>query len=578
MLRAIFINPPTILAFLMIAIGVCVFRFDALAKSAGACQIKDMGLIAGRSDGLRSIFAFPTIQEAVPNSEVVTSCVKLTGLSVPMPAQMLRGSLISLNDAPFVEGPVTVKEGDEVRVKVKAASNSDERKQDYMQFGGAGSFGSTVGSWGNLVIRTRNTARSAKVFKVGPTRNYKQITEIVNELSAGDIVEVDSGTYEAFELKRAGSLNAPITIRGVGANRPVVSGGSWGVSFKYSDNVIIENFEITGASHICLRTMANNVTVRNVYIHDCPRNGVLGADLDNGTNIFDRVEITRSGSVIPGELINHALYVATDRDSFPDALLRVQQSYFHANKGNSIKSRAGRAEIYFNWIDVPNDPDSYYSLELVGYQEYATDKPINADIVGNVLVHRKTYGIRLGGDGTGTSKGRVRMANNTVVVSAQFGPYSPVIRFFQEIDSLYLLKNAFVIEEGANFAMRLLRSDVSKWVSGQPKVAGVNNLLPVNAYIDAVAPLNKIVLQSTVYANSVISNSALSSLDVTPRPASKLLNAAPPLSTVESGYEIPNPLLKFSFYRHSKAQSAMLTENWASNLKPVEVLLNIGAH
>jgi hypothetical protein len=170
------------------------------------------------------------------------------------------------------------------------------------------------------------------------------------------------------------------------------------------------------------------------------------------------------------------------------------------------------------------------------------------------------------------------MANNTVIVSAQFGPYSPVIRFFQEIDSLYLLNNAFVIEEGANFPLRLFRSDVSKWVSGQAKVAGANNLLPLNAYVDAVAPLNQTVLQSTVYANAVITSAAFSSLDVTPRAGSKLLNTAQSLATITPGYEIPNPLLKLSFFRHSKAPSATLTESWVSSVKPIEGFSNIGAH
>jgi pectate lyase len=550
---------------------------DAKAK-AGVCKVKDISVFLGRTDGLRGIFAFPTIQEAVPDSEVVTECVKLAGLGVPMPAQMQRGSPVSVNGAAFMVGPLTVKDGDEIRVKLKASSKADDRKQEYLQFGGAGSFGANVGSWGNLVIRTRNTARPAKVFQVGPTRSYKQVTEIVNDLSAGDVVEVDSGTYAPFELTRAGTLLAPITIRGVGATRPIVNGGNWGVSFKYSDNVVLENFEISGASTICLRTMANNVTVRNVYIHNCTRHGVLGADLDNGTNIFDRVEITKSGSIIQGESYNHALYVATDRDSFPEAVLRVQQSFFHNNKGNSIKSRAGRAEIYSNWIDVPDDPDSFYSVELIGYQEYATDTPINADVVGNVLVHRKTYGLRLGGDGTGTSKGRVRMANNTLIVSAQFGPYSPVIRLDQEIDSLYLLNNAFVLEQGANFPMRLLRSGVSKWVSGRAKVAGANNVLPVNAYMDTVPPLNSISLQKTVYASSVISNAFMASLDVIPLNGSKLLNTALPLSTIAPGYEIPNPMLKLMFPLFSKRPISTQWESSFSKSKPSDSFSNIGAH
>jgi hypothetical protein len=509
----------------------------ATSTPTAGCRTKDVSLVPGRTDGLRSIFAFPTIQDVPAGTEVVSDCVRLSGLGTTMTLEMQRGSPISLNGAAFVKGVLTVRDGDEIRVRVTAAPMPDDRMQDYTVFNGNGYYG-------NIVVRTRNAARPATVYQVGPNRSYRQINEIANLLSAGDVVEVDSGVYAPFELRRAGSVAAPITIRGVGATRPVVSGGTWGVSFKLSDNVVLENFEITGATSVCLRTMANNVTVRNVYIHDCVRHGVLGADVDNGTNVFDRVEIARAGSVLPGESYNHAMYVATDRDAFPSAVLRVQQSYFHDNKGNAIKSRAGRAEIYSNWVDVPNDVDSFYSLELIGYQEYATDTPINSDVVGNVLVHRKSYGLRLGGDGTGTSKGRVRMANNTVLVGAQFGEWSPVIRLDQDIDSLYLLNNAFVLEQGASFPMRLLRSGVSNWTSGQAKVTGANNMMPVNAYMDTIAPLNAVSLQSTTYSNSLITNASMASLDVLPSTGSRLLNVALPLTTIAAGYEIPSPLLQ----------------------------------
>jgi hypothetical protein len=533
--------------------------------STPGCRTKDISLVPGRTDGLRGAFTFPTIQDAPAGAVVTSECVKLIGMGGTMALEMQRGSPISVNGGAFVKGALTVRDGDEIRVRVTAAPMPDDRLQDYAVFNGNGYHG-------NIVVRTRNAARLATVFQVGPNRTYRQINEIASQLSAGDIVEVDSGAYAPFELKRAGSADAPIIIRGVGATRPIVNGGSWGISFKFSDNVVLENFEVTGSTSICLRTMAHNVTVRNVFVHDCIRHGVLGADVDNGSNTFDRVEIARTGSVLPGESYNHAMYVATDRDAFPDAVLRVQQSYFHDNKGNSIKSRAGRTEIYANWIDVPNDVDSFYSLELIGFQEYATDSPINSDVVGNVLVHRKSYGLRLGGDSTGTSKGRVRMANNTVIVGALFGEWSPVIRLDQEIDSLYLLNNAFVLEQGANFPMRLLRSGVTQWVSGQAKVTGSGNLLPTNGYMDTIAPLNTVSLQSTIYSSSVIFSSAIATLDVTPTAGSLLLNAAKPLTTMTPGYEIPNPLLQMRGVVVSKAPAegsaipALVSDTAGSNI------------
>jgi hypothetical protein len=523
----------------MLLVVACGYPICTLAETK-TCVTKDISLVAGRSDGYRNGFAFPAITGVSPGAEVISSCVKFTGLGTPSKVQMHRKSPISVNGAPFNAGPVTIRDGDELRVRMTAWPESDSRNTEYMQFDGAG-------FWGGIVVRTGNSDRPPKVFQVGSTRKYLNMGDVVGQLRAGDVVEVDSGSYPAVEFTRAGTPDKPIIVRGVGASRPIIAGGNWTVSFKYSDNYIFENFEVTGGNAVCLRTMANNIIVRNVYIHDCLRHGVLGADLDNGTNIFDRVEIARTGNTIPGEAYAHGLYVATDRDSFPDAVLRVQNSYFHDNKGNSIKSRAGRAEIYSNMIDVPNIAESFYSLELVGFQQYSIDNPINADVVGNVFVHRKIYGMRFGGDGTGTSKGRVRMANNTIAVSKVFAEWSAVIRLDQEFDSIFLINNAFVLEEGANFPMRLFRNGVSNWVGGKPKVAGTNNVLPVRTIMDAGGPLQNIAFEATVLSNSVVANSTFTMLDLTPLAGGKLFGSAAPLSKISVGFEIANPLLELKY-------------------------------
>jgi hypothetical protein len=512
------------------------------------CGVKDFSLVPGRSDGLRIGFNFRAAAEGVPGSEVVSNCVKLTGVATPVAVQMHRGSPISINGGPFLTGPQNVKEGDEVRVRMKAFVEPDFRNAEWIQY--AGNFYT-----GGYVVRTANADRAPKVLQVGPTRPYKQLTEIVDVVRSGDVVEVDSGTYLPVEFKRAGGAVAPITIRGVGATRPIVNGGKWGVSFKYSDNMVFENFEVTGASEICMRMMANQVTIRNVFIHDCTRMGVLGSDGDNGSNTFDRVEIARTGGVYPGESYHHALYVATDRDQFPDAVLRVEHSYFHDNKGNSIKSRAKRAEIYYNFIDVPNIPDAFYSVELIGYDGSPVDSPINGDVAGNVIVLRKAYGIRLGGDGTGTSKGRVRLSNNTVVVSALFGEYWPVIRLDDEIDSVYLKNNAFVWEQGASTPSRLFRAGVSKWTSGQPKVFGSNNALPSKVYMDTQAPLIGIKFNSTLVSEGQIRSAVMPSINVTPIAGSVLRTVGQAQSDTPVDYDIPNPLLNLTYIALSSPPS-----------------------
>jgi hypothetical protein len=505
-----------------------------------ACVVKDFSLLPGRTDGIRVGFNFKSVSDAVAGSEVVSNCVKLSGVSSSVAIQMHRGSPISVNGGAFLAGLQTVKDGDEIRVRMKAFAQSDFRNAEWIQYNG------NLHS-GGFVVRTLNADRARQVFQVGPTRAYKQLTEIVELLRAGDLVEVDSGTYLPVEFTRSGSSAAPITIRGVGSTRPVIGGGKWGVSFKYANNVVFENFEITGAYEICLRLMADNVVVRNVFIHDCTRMGVLGSDNDNGSNTFDRVEITRTGGVYPGESYHHALYIATDRDAFPDAILRVEHSYLHNNKGNSIKSRAKRAEIYYNFIDAPNVQDAFYGIELIGYDGYEVDSPINGDIAGNVIVLRKAYGIRLGSDGRSSTKGRARLSNNTVVLSALFGEYWPVIRLDDEIDSVYLKNNAFVWESTATTPLRLFRAGVSKWTSGQVKVFGSNNALPSKVYMDTQAPLLGIKLNATSISEGQINSNQINSLNVTPTASSVLRSAGQLQSDTPVEYNIPDPLLSLNF-------------------------------
>src|SRR5690606_26926284 len=108
----------------------------------------------------------------------------------------------------------------------------------------------------------------------------------------------------------------------------------------------------------------------DVFVHDCDRHGILGADAGSGTVVFDRVEVTRSGAELKGESLKHGLYVATDYHGYPGSKLKIIQSYFHDNGGNAIKSRAERAEVYFNWVESRDAPGAYYTLEIIGFQEY----------------------------------------------------------------------------------------------------------------------------------------------------------------------------------------------------------------
>jgi hypothetical protein len=280
-------------------------------------------------------------------------------------------------------------------------------------------------------------------------------------------------------------------------------------------------------------------------IHDCLKHGILGADLESGSLVVDRVELTKINQVqLDGK---HVIYVATDRDAFPGAIFRVQHSYLHDNYGTSIKSRSERTEIFYNWIDAINHPRAFYSVELFGFEEYQTLEALNSDVVGNVLIHRGIYGMRFGGDGTGTSKGHVRLANNTILVGDEFEK-SYVIRLFQELDSVYLVNNAILRIGASKKPLALFRDGISKegkWSSGAIKLAGNNNFFPPSL---SFAPGATSEWTANSVGDEPTVNSASGQLDFSKLKTSQnLLNKGASLSKIPTGYGIPKPVVILEF-------------------------------
>jgi hypothetical protein len=189
--------------------------------------------------------------------------------------------------------------------------------------------------------------------------------------------------------------------------------------------------------------MANDITITQSYIHHCDRHGILGTDEGSGTLLLDRIEVSHAGGQPAGENLKHPVYVATDRDRYPNSKLKVMHSYIHDFEGNGIKSRSARNEIYYNWIEVPDLTLAYYSIELPGFEAYQSVPGIDSDVVGNVLIHHGATGVRAGGDDTGVLRGRLRMVNNTLLFGEAFSDYTPAIRHYGVLDPIYLANNIF---------------------------------------------------------------------------------------------------------------------------------------
>src|SRR3954468_7661257 len=137
-----------------------------------------------------------------------------------------------------------------------------------------------------FVAVAASPARAA-TYQIGPGKlaGFAQLPA----LKPGDVVEVDGGaSYGSVTLKTDGTADQKITIRGmrVGGKRPVLNGGVNTLDIA-SSHVVIEGFDITGGTSRCVFHRANDVTIRDTVIHDCPAHGLLGADNGSGPLFLD---------------------------------------------------------------------------------------------------------------------------------------------------------------------------------------------------------------------------------------------------------------------------------------------------
>jgi hypothetical protein len=353
---------------------------------------------------------------------------------------------------------------------------------------------------------------AGQIINVGPTRTYKTLADVQSVVVPGDVVLVDYGTYAtAARFQVDATATSPIVIRGClpgmsgcvsdpAGKRPLIKAGVnvTGQIFMMhfqGDNYVFENFEFDLAKDegnpywsdatqrgnaAAVRHQANAVTLRNIYVHDCPGHGVLGHDDEAGSLTIEYSEFAYCGDSDS----RHTLYPSTNEALYPGAVFRLQHSYLHhAQGGNMVKSRAARNEIYYNWIET-----AYYrELELIGPDWRAIEAPAHSDIVGNVIVKTSNpsgagyANVRVGHDqpddeslGLG-SRGRYRFVNNTFIMPQQFT--APVIQTFERLESIEMHNNVFYRTGGGALRV-LLESNPTVWTGGSRRVGGTYNWVP----------------------------------------------------------------------------------------------------
>lgn len=337
----------------------------------------------------------------------------------------------------------------------------------------------TSGLLAMLCLCVPSLARAA-TYVVGTSAraDYRQLDELP-ALAPGDVVELESGAvYDGgIRFDDPGTAAMPIVVRGVGSGpRPAIVGGDNTIEAA-ADHYVFESLDISGGARRCFFHHADDVTIRDTVVHDCARQGILGADNDSGSLLLEGVEVHHSG----GGTFDHQIYMATDEVAHPGSVFRMQHCWIHdANGGNNVKSRAERNEIYFNWIEGAY----YHELELIGpdpaggvAEGVARE---DSDVVGNVFVKRgdnEAFAVvRFGGDGTGQSLGRYRFAFNTVVVAPGSG--AAVFRLFSGLESVEMHGNVFAMRGGG--PVNLLREVEAEWTAGRA-IAGTNNWVPTGS-------------------------------------------------------------------------------------------------
>jgi hypothetical protein len=422
-------------------------------------------------------------------------------------------------------------------------------------------------------------------YQVGPSRTHKKLQDVQSLLAPGDIAEVDySATpYPAgVNFQNDGTAANPITIRGIPdglGRRPVIKAGinqpgeANMVHFNLADHYVFENMELDGSANQgngwdgtvgtfrCVFHHGGFITIRNTYVHDCPAQGILGAEDDSGPLTIEHSEIARCGS---GDT-RHAIYMSTDMDAYPGAVFRLQHSYVHdGNGGNLVKSRAERNEIYYNWIENA----FYRELELIGRDlDTAPPRPMHSDVVGNVISKPNSASTsnnaRVGHDwqfmGTAGSHGRYRFVNNTFVLPS--GTTASSINAYGALESVEMHNNVFFRVGGQ--AVSILRTAEADWTTGSAQIAGQKNWVTTGSTVPTqwtgtLLGTNPGFLAANDYR--LADTSPLRDQGTTSAPG------GPP------GFPFPGPLYPPAFVPPLHAQSSSATA------RPVVGTIDIGAY
>jgi hypothetical protein len=490
-------------------------------------------------------------------AEVESAPVIVRGIDAPA-SVLVSGGRYAIDGGAFTAATGVIRNGQVLRVRAPASIEPGAVAEALVDVGGVTS---------TFRVQTRADALPANKRVGGANATHASLAAAANTLQPGDVLEISGGPHDAVLFDRAGTRDKPIVVRGVAdaqGRRPLIQGvaNNTTVLLAGADHMVLDNLEITNgpgasiaAAGSCVRNVAHEVTLRRVKVHGCKNHGVLGAD-DGGSLTLDRVEVTTSGCSAnrgmncQGTNEKHPVYVATHPRLHPNAVLRVQDSQFHGNaSGETIKTRAQRVELRYNWIES-SGKGYHRALGLYGYdgEQASLAEPIHHDVVGNVIVVRDqaTSVARFGGDDTGDSYGCTRLVNNTVLVDEGVAGEA-LIQLDFILQGFAATNNLFSVvgSRAANAPVRALSTLVieerrMQWADGgRPKLLLSNNHVPKGSLLlqtrdgdtfsgaQTPPPNSGRVLQAWSSADTpgLVSDTSFAALDVTLQASSPLRSA-----------------------------------------------------
>ncbi len=247
-----------------------------------------------------------------------------------------------------------------------------------------------LSSAASLALLLCASASHAATYHVGAARADKTLGSVLPRLKAGDVVEVDAGTYhEVNRIAAQGTRDAPIIIRGVGAVRPVFD--AEGLDTQGRGSVPRGVFQIEGSyitlEHLELKNARNgnnaagvrlldstNAVVRDCKVTYCDM-GIFGSDKE--TVFIEGCEIAFNGTEkFSGG--SHNFYMHGNR-------VVVRRCYIHDSLfGQNYKSRAHYNELWFNWITNSQEGE----VGIVDAPGHTDTPNSNTLLVGNTIVSR----------------------------------------------------------------------------------------------------------------------------------------------------------------------------------------------